>query len=169
MGSKIKAPGIVPCLWFDDQAQEAAEYYTGIFLGSKITAVSHYPDVGQEEHGKAPGSVLMVEFSLGGQKFTALNAGPQFRFTEAISLQVICDTQDEIDYFWDQLSAGGDPAAQQCSWLKDRFGLSWQIVPRWMIEVLTDKDPERMKRAFVAMLKMKKLDLAELKAAADGK
>lgn len=111
----------------------------------------------------------MVEFSLGGQKFTALNAGPQFRFTEAISLQVICDTQDEIDYFWDQLSAGGDPAAQQCSWLKDRFGLSWQIVPRWMIEVLTDKDPERMKRAFVAMLKMKKLDLAELKAAADGK
>lgn len=169
MGSKIKAPGIVPCLWFDDQAEQAAAYYTGIFPDSKITAMSHYPDVGQEEHGKAPGSVLMVEFSLGGQKFTALNAGPQFRFTEAISLQVICDTQDEIDYFWDQLSAGGDPAAQQCSWLKDRFGLSWQIVPRWMIEVLTDKDPERMKRAFVAMLKMKKLDLAELKAAADGK
>ncbi len=168
MGSRIKAPGIVPCLWFDDQAQEAAEYYTGIFPDSKITAVSHYPDAGREMHGRAPGTVLMVEFTLGGQAFTALNGGPQFTFTEAISLQVMCDTQDEIDYFWEKLGAGGDPAAQQCSWLKDKFGLSWQIAPRWMIEVLTDKDPGRMQRAFVAMMSMKKLDLAQLQAAADG-
>jgi predicted 3-demethylubiquinone-9 3-methyltransferase (glyoxalase superfamily) len=160
--------GIAPCLWFDDQGEEAAEYYTSIFKNSRITNVTRYGSVGQEIHGKAPGSVMSVEFELDGHPFTALNGGPVFRFNEAVSFQVYCDTQDEIDYFWENLSRGGDEKAQQCGWLKDKFGLSWQIVPAGWFEMLTDPDSEASQRATAAMFEMKKLDIEKLKAAYDG-
>src|SRR6185503_20042305 len=115
-------PKITPCLWFDNQAEEAAKFYTGIFKNSSIKSVPRYSTAGQETHRKPPGSVMTVEFDLGGQTFTALNGGPDFKFNEAISLQVRCDDQKEIDYFWDKLGAGGDPKAQVCGWLKDRYG-----------------------------------------------
>lgn len=159
---------ITPCLWFDDQAEAAANFYISIFKNSKITAVTRYPAVGQEIHGKPAGSVLTVEFELDGQPFTALNGGPHFKFSEAISLQVECATQDEVDYFWEKLGAGGDPAAQQCGWLKDKFGLSWQVVPKGMVEMLNDPDQAKVQRAFAAILQMKKLDLAELQRAFEG-
>jgi predicted 3-demethylubiquinone-9 3-methyltransferase (glyoxalase superfamily) len=158
---------ITPCLWFDDQAEEAARFYTGIFKNSKIVSISRYPEAGQEIHGKAPGTVMVVEFELDGQAFTALNGGPIFKFNEAISLQVNCDTQEEVDHYWSRLSEGGDPKAQQCGWLKDKYGASWQVVPKGMAEMMAG-DPKRAKKAFEAMLKMKKLDLAELKRAYAG-
>ncbi|HVK07387.1 MAG TPA: VOC family protein [Gemmataceae bacterium] len=159
---------IAPCLWFDDQGEEAAGFYTSIFPNSKIVAVSRYSEAGQEIHGKTPGSVMTVEFVLNGQPFTALNGGPLFKFNEAVSFQVFCDTQQEIDHYWDKLSAGGDPKAQQCGWLKDRFGVSWQVVPRGMAEMLKDSQSEPAKRAMAAVMRMKKLDLAELKKAHAG-
>jgi predicted 3-demethylubiquinone-9 3-methyltransferase (glyoxalase superfamily) len=159
---------ITPCLWFDDQAEEAARFYTGIFKNSRIGAVSRYGEAGREIHGKAPGSVLTVAFELDGQSFTALNGGPVFKFTEAISFQVNCDTQAEVDYYWQKLSEGGDEKAQQCGWLKDRFGVSWQIVPTILPELLRDPDPAKANRAMQAMLKMKKLDIEALKRARDG-
>jgi predicted 3-demethylubiquinone-9 3-methyltransferase (glyoxalase superfamily) len=159
---------INPCLWFDSEAEEAAKFYTSIFKNSKINATSRYSEVGQEYHGKPPGSVMTVEFEINGQTFTALNGGPIFKFNEAISFQVMCDTQDEVDYYWDKLSAGGDPNAQQCGWLKDKFGLSWQIVPTGFIELMNHPDKQRGKRAMQAMFGMKKLDLAALQRAADG-
>ena len=119
---------IAPCLWFDDQAEEAANFYVSIFKNSRIVSVSRYTDVGQETHRRPPGSVMTVAFELDGQPFTALNGGPVFRFNEAISLQVNCETQKDVDFYWDALSKEGDPGAQQCGWLKDRYGLSWQIV-----------------------------------------
>lgn len=125
-----------PCLWFDDQGEEAAKFYTAIFPNSKIVAVTHYSEAGQEVHGKKPGSVMTVEFELNGQPFTALNGGPIFKFNEAISFQIHCDTQDEIDHYWERLGAGGDPNAQQCGWLKDRYGVSWQIVPAVLPKLL---------------------------------
>ena len=158
---------ITPCLWFDDQAEEAAAFYTGIFKNSKIGSISRYPAAGQEIHGKPPGSVMVVEFELDGQAFTALNGGPIFKFNEAISFQVFCDTQEEVDYFWDKLSEGGDKKAQQCGWLKDKYGASWQVVPRGMAEMMTG-DPQKVQMAFKAMLQMKKLDVAALEAAAAG-
>jgi len=158
---------ITPCLWFDDQAEEAAAFYTGIFKNSKIGSISRYPAAGQEIHGKLPGSVMVVEFELAGQAFTALNGGPIFKFNEAISFQVFCDTQEEVDYFWDKLSEGGDKKAQQCGWLKDKYGASWQVVPRGMAEMMTG-DPQKVQMAFKAMLQMKKLDIAELKRAYAG-
>src|SRR6185369_5556815 len=121
---------IAPCLWFNGQAEEAAKYYTGIFKNSKIRKISHYTEAGREIHKQKPGSVLTVEFELEGQPFTALNGGPEFKFNEAVSLQVLCEDQKEIDYYWDQLTKGGDPSAQQCGWLKDRFGVSWQVAPK---------------------------------------
>ena len=159
---------IVPCLWFDSQAEEAAKYYTGIFKNSKITAVSHYTDVGREIHGRKAGSVMTVAFELDGQEFTALNGGPHFKFNEAISLQVMCETQKEIDHYWDKLSQGGDPSAQQCGWLKDKFGLSWQVGPKVLSEWMADRDQERAGRVMEALLQMKKLDLAELERAYKG-
>ena len=159
---------ISPCLWFDTQGEEAVRFYTGIFKDSKITAIARYPAVGQEIHGKPAGSVMTVVFELEGQSFTALNGGPLFKFNEAVSLQVECETQDELDYYWENLSAGGDPAAQQCGWLKDRFGLSWQIVPRIMAEMMTDPDSPKAQRVFQAMLQMKKLDIAALQRAFAG-
>lgn len=157
---------ITPCLWFDGQAEEAARFYTGIFMNSKIQAVTHYGETGKEIHGHAPGSVLMVAFELDGQSFTALNAGPAFKFNPAISLMVDCDSQEEVDYFWDKLSEGGDENAKQCGWLADKYGVSWQVVPRIMIEMLTGEDDARAQRAMGAMMKMKKLDINELKRAA---
>jgi len=159
---------ISPCLWFDDQAEEAAKFYTGIFKNSKIVAVSRYGKAGQEVHGRPPGTVMTVAFELEGQTFTALNGGPIFKFNEAISFQVNCDTQAEVDYYWEKLSAGGDVKAQQCGWLKDRYGASWQIVPRVLVEMVMDPDPAKSGRAMEAMLQMKKLDIAELKRASAG-
>ena len=156
---------ITPCLWFDGKAEEAAKFYTSIFEDSKILNVSHY-SVGEEIHGQKPGSVMEVEFTLGGQTFTALNGGPLFKFTEALSLQVFCDSQAEVDRYWESLGKGGDPNAQQCGWLKDRFGVSWQIIPRRMTELLSDPDRGRASRAMTAMLQMKKLDIAALERAA---
>jgi predicted 3-demethylubiquinone-9 3-methyltransferase (glyoxalase superfamily) len=159
---------INPCLWFDSEAEEAAKFYTAIFKNSKINATTRYSEVGREFHGKPPGSVMTVEFEINGQTFTALNGGPMFKFNEAISFQVMCDTQEEIDYYWDKLSTGGDPNAQACGWLKDKFGLSWQIVPTGFIDLVNDPDPQRVQRATQAMFGMKKLDLAALRRAAEG-
>jgi predicted 3-demethylubiquinone-9 3-methyltransferase (glyoxalase superfamily) len=159
---------IQPCLWFADQAEEAARFYTGIFANSRIVRITRYGKAGFEVHGRPAGSVLTVEFELDGQRFTALNGGPAFTFNEAISLEVHCKTQDEIDYYWEKLSAGGDPKAQVCGWLKDKYGVSWQVVPTLLTEMLTDEKSEKSQRAFEAMLQMKKLDIAALQRAYDG-
>jgi predicted 3-demethylubiquinone-9 3-methyltransferase (glyoxalase superfamily) len=158
---------ITPFLWFDSQAEEAANFYVSIFKQSRIGAITRYDDEGSKAAGRPKGSVMTVEFELDGQKFTALNGGPHFKFTEAISLVVNCDDQKEVDHFWGKLSAGGQEV--QCGWLKDRFGLSWQVVPTALIEMLQDKDPEKSKRTMTAMLKMKKLDVDALKRACDGR
>jgi predicted 3-demethylubiquinone-9 3-methyltransferase (glyoxalase superfamily) len=159
---------ITPCLWFDTQGEEAAGHYTGIFPNSRINHVARYGEAGKEVHGRPPGSVMIVEFELDGQKFTALNGGPHFKFTEAISLQVACDTQEEVDYYWERLSAGGDPKAQQCGWLKDRFGLSWQVVPRPVTKMLSDPDSARRDRVMSAVLAMRKIDIAQAERAYAG-
>jgi predicted 3-demethylubiquinone-9 3-methyltransferase (glyoxalase superfamily) len=164
----ITTQPIVPCLWFDTQAEEAARFYTGIFKNSNIGTISRYSEVGHEVHGRDAGTVMTVEFELNGQKFTALNGGPHFRFNEAISFQVMCTDQEEVDYYWNKLSQGGDPNAQQCGWLKDKFGLSWQVVPTPLLEMLTDADRAKADRAMEAMLQMKKLDIAELERAYEG-
>ncbi|NUR56675.1 MAG: VOC family protein [Acidobacteria bacterium] len=159
---------IAPCLWFDSQAEEAAAFYTGIFRNSRIVEITRYGEAGREIHGRPPGSVMTVAFELDGQMFTALNGGPVFTFNEAISLQVYCDTQDEIDDYWNRLGAGGDPKAQQCGWLKDRFGVSWQIVPKMLSELLKDPHSAKSQRAMTAMLAMKKLDIAAMQRAYAG-
>ncbi|MEX0936884.1 MAG: VOC family protein [Pirellulales bacterium] len=159
---------IAPCLWFDDQAEEAAEYYTSIFKDSEITAISRYGEAGREFHGKEPGSVVTVAFKLEGQPFTALNGGPLFKFNEAVSLQVNCETQDEVDYYWEKLSAGGDPQAQQCGWLKDKFGVSWQVVPTLISRLLSSQEGQKTERTMNALFQMKKLDVAALQKAYDG-
>lgn len=159
---------ITPCLWFADEAEEAARFYTEIFPDSRIRAVTRFPDAGMEVHGRPPGSVMTVEFELDGCPFTALNGGPLFKFNEAVSLQVHCADQAEIDHYWERLGAGGDPDAQQCGWLKDRFGLSWQIVPRDMDDLFRDENSASSRRAMDAMLRMKKLDIAELRGASAG-
>ena len=159
---------ITPCLWFDGQAEDAARFYTEIFSNSRVLSVSRFGEAGREIHGRAPGSVMTVAFELNGQEFTALNGGPHFKFNEAISFQVYCDTQDELDYYWERLSEGGDPAAQQCGWLKDRFGLSWQIVPSIVPELLKDHESAASQRAMEALLRMKKIDLEELESAYEG-
>ena len=157
---------IAPCLWFDNQAEEAAKFYASIFKNSKVVSVARYPEAGQETHGRPAGSVMTVEFELEGQRFTALNGGPLFTFSEAISMQVMCDSQQEVDSFWEKLSKGGDPGAQQCGWLKDKYGLSWQIVPNALLRYLGDPDADRAQRVTAAMLKMQKIDIAELDRAA---
>ena len=159
---------IAPCLWFDDKAEEAAKHYTGIFKNSKIRKTSYYTEVGREVHGRKPGSVMTVDFEVDGQSFTALNGGPDFKFNEAISLQIFCETQKEIDDYWDRLAQGGDPKAQQCGWLKDKFGVSWQVVPRVLGEMMADRDREKTGRVMAALLQMKKIDLAELERAYQG-
>ena len=156
---------IAPCLWFDDRAEEAARFYVGIFKNSRILEISRYSEAGHEVHGRPAGSVMTVSFELDGQPFTALNGGPLFTFNEAISFQISCETQAEVDHYWGKLSAGGDPNAQQCGWLKDKFGLSWQVVPTALLQMLTDADSPKSKRAMNAMLQMKKLDIAALERA----
>jgi predicted 3-demethylubiquinone-9 3-methyltransferase (glyoxalase superfamily) len=159
---------ITPCLWFDDQAEAAAKFYTGIFKNSKIKEVSRYGEAGREIHGKPAGTVMTVAFELEGQAFTALNGGPIFKFNEAISLQINCETQAEVDHYWEKLSAGGDVNAQQCGWLKDKYGLSWQVVPRVLVEMMTDADTKKSGRVMEAMLQMKKIDIAGLTRAYAG-
>jgi predicted 3-demethylubiquinone-9 3-methyltransferase (glyoxalase superfamily) len=159
---------VVPCLWFADQAEEAAKYYVGIFKHSRIKATTRYGTAGQEIHGRPPGSVMTVEFEIDGHSFTALNGGPHFKFNEAVSFQVMCRSQQEIDYYWEKLGAGGDPKAQQCGWLKDRFGLSWQVVPEGMEEMFKDAQSPGAERVMNAMLEMKKLDMQALERAYAG-
>jgi predicted 3-demethylubiquinone-9 3-methyltransferase (glyoxalase superfamily) len=159
---------IAPCLWFNDQAEEAAKYYTGIFRNSRITLISWYGEAGKEIHQRPAGSVMTVAFELDGEPFTALNGGPVFKFNEAISLQVYCANQEEIDHYWNKLRAGGDEKAQQCGWLKDRFGVSWQIVPAILPELISDPDTKKSQRVFEAVLQMKKLDIDKLKQAFKG-
>jgi predicted 3-demethylubiquinone-9 3-methyltransferase (glyoxalase superfamily) len=154
---------ITPFLWFNDEAEEAARFYTAIFQDSKVGKIARYGKEGERVARRPAGSVMTVEFQLAGQDFVALNGGPQFRFTEAISFVVNCQTQAEVDRFWKKLSAGGKKV--QCGWLKDRFGISWQIVPTVLGELLSDKDPARSERVMHAMLKMVKLDIKKLKQA----
>jgi len=156
---------ITPCLWFDSNAEEAVKFYASIFKNSKIGKISRYGKEGYEIHGKPEGTVLTVEFELNGQTFTALNGGPTFKFNEAISFQVHCKSQKEVDYYWDKLSKGGDEKAQQCGWLKDKYGLSWQIVPTVLGEMLNDKDAEKSKRVMHALFQMRKLDIKRLQQA----
>lgn len=155
------------CLWFDDEAEAAASFYVSVFDNSRLGHVTRYDEEGARVSGRPKGSVMTVDFELDGQPFVALNGGPLFKFTEAISLVVNCRTQAEVDAFWSRLSAGGQEV--QCGWLKDRFGLSWQIVPTVLPEMLRDKDPERSRRVMGAMLGMKKLDIGALKAAYEGR
>lgn len=159
---------ITPCLWFDDNAEEAANFYTSVFKNSKIKNISRYGEAGAAVSGRPKGSVLTVAFELDGQEFTALNGGPMFTFNEAISLQVNCETQAEVDYYWENLSAGGDEKAQQCGWLKDKFGVSWQIVPTVVSKMMSDPDPAKSERVMKALLPMKKLDLQGLQQAYEG-
>jgi predicted 3-demethylubiquinone-9 3-methyltransferase (glyoxalase superfamily) len=168
MATKRKTPTIQPihpCLWFDNEAEEAASFYVSVFRKSKILHVARYPAAGQEVHGRAAGSVMTVEFVLNGTTFMALNGGPLFKFSEAISFQVMCRTQEEIDYYWEKLGAGRDPKARQCGWLKDKFGLSWQVVPTEMEKFFRDSKSKATERAFGAMMQMKKIDIAELRRA----
>jgi predicted 3-demethylubiquinone-9 3-methyltransferase (glyoxalase superfamily) len=152
---------ISPCLWFDNQAEEAANFYTSIFKNSKIVSISRYAREGFEIHGQKAGSVMTVNFQINGQSFMALNGGPVFKFNEAISFQVLCETQQEIDYYWDRLTEGGQEV--QCGWLKDKFGVSWQIVPVLLAKLLSD--PTRAERVTRAFLQMKKFDIEKLKQA----
>lgn len=159
---------ITPCLWFDDQAEQAVEFYIDIFRNSRIVAISRYGKAGYEIHGKPAGSVMTVAFELDGQAFTALNGGPIFKFNEAVSFQVNCETQDEVDYYWANLSEGGDENAKQCGWLKDKYGASWQIVPSVLPTMFMDADSKKSERVMQALLGMKKLDIAELQRAYAG-
>jgi predicted 3-demethylubiquinone-9 3-methyltransferase (glyoxalase superfamily) len=158
-------PKITPCLWFDSNAEEAVNFYTAIFNHSKVGNITRYGEAGYEIHGKPAGTVLTVEFELDGQAFTALNGGPVFKFNEAISFQVSCDSQGEVDYYWEKLSEGGDKKAQQCGWLKDKFGVSWQIVPTVLGQMLQDKDAGKSERVMKVLLQMRKIDIAALKRA----
>jgi predicted 3-demethylubiquinone-9 3-methyltransferase (glyoxalase superfamily) len=159
---------IRPCFWFNDQGEEAAHFYVGIFPNSRIVAVTRYGHAGHEIHGRPAGSVMTVGFELDGQPFTALNGGPHFTFNEAVSLEIHCETQEEVDHYWDRLTEGGDPAAQQCGWLKDRYGVSWQVVPEGMEEMMADPESPGAQRAMNAMLQMKKIDIATLERAYAG-
>jgi predicted 3-demethylubiquinone-9 3-methyltransferase (glyoxalase superfamily) len=154
-------------LWFDNQAEEAANFYVSIFKDSRIDGIARYDEEGAKAAGRPRGSVMTVAFELNGQQFTALNGGPIFKFTEAISFVVNCENQQEVDHFWEKLSAGGQEV--QCGWLKDKFGVSWQVVPTVLPEMLQDKDPEKAKRVMAAMLQMKKLSIPELKRAYEGR
>jgi predicted 3-demethylubiquinone-9 3-methyltransferase (glyoxalase superfamily) len=154
----MKMHTITPCLWFDTQAEDAARFYTSVFKNSSIDAITHYGNEGFETHGKPEGTVMTVAFTINGQQFTALNGGPLFKFNEAISFQVFCDTQEEIDYFWNKLTNKGEEGP--CGWLKDQFGLSWQVVPSVLPDLL--KDPKRSERVMHAFMQMKKFNIEEL-------
>jgi len=156
---------ITPCLWFDSNAEEAVNFYTSIFKNSKIGKISRYGKEGYEIHGKPEGSVLTIKFELNGQTFTALNGGPVFKFNEAISFQVSCESQQEVDYYWGKLSEGGDEKAQRCGWLKDKYGVSWQIIPTVLGEMLQGNNSKKSESVMKALLQMRKLDIKTLKQA----
>jgi len=158
---------ITPFLWFDNQAEAAAEFYTSIFKDSKIGRIARYDEEGAKASGRPKGTAMTVPFQLAGQQLVALNGGPHFKFTEAISFVVNCESQEEVDYFWDKLGEGGDEKAQQCGWLKDKYGLSWQIIPTVAMEMLQDKDTRKSARVMTELLKMKKIDIKILKKAFD--
>jgi predicted 3-demethylubiquinone-9 3-methyltransferase (glyoxalase superfamily) len=164
----VQLSKITPCLWFDSEAEEAARFYTSVFPDGRITGTLRYSEAGQEIHGRVPGSVMTVSFDLAGQSVIALNAGPAFKFNEAVSLMILCDTQEEIDHYWTKLSEGGDPSAQACGWLKDRYGLSWQVAPAMFPALFADEKSPGAQRAMQAMMGMKKLDIGALQAAFDG-
>jgi predicted 3-demethylubiquinone-9 3-methyltransferase (glyoxalase superfamily) len=159
---------ITPCLWFDRQAEEAVKFYTSIFSNSRIGRITHYGKEGYEIHRMPEGTVLTVEFELEGQTFTALNGSPAFKFNEAISFQIFCKTQKEVDYYWEKLSEERDKESQQCGWLKDKYGLSWQIVPDRLNEFISGPDFEKSERAMKALLQMKKIDIEKIKQAYNG-
>lgn len=156
---------ITPCLWFDDQAEEAAKFYVSVFKNAKLGPITRYGEAGAQVSGRPQGSVMTVEFELDGQRFVALNGGPVFTFNEAISFTVYCEAQTDVDYYWEKLSEGGDAKAQQCGWLKDKYGVSWQVVPAVLPKMLQDKDPKKSERVMKALLQMKKLDIKTLKQA----
>lgn len=158
---------ISSCLWFDSQAEEAARFYTSIFKNSRIGRIDRYGEAGKEFHGKPAGSVMSVEFEINGQKFMGLNGGPLFKFNEAISFQIHCETQDEIDHYWEKLTEGGDPEAQVCGWLKDKYGVSWQVVPAILGQLLDGGVSASGQRVMTALHTMKKLDIAALQRAHD--
>ena len=160
---ELTARKITPCLWFDTQAEEAAKFYASVFKNSKIGKISRYGKEGFEVHGKKAGTVMTVEFELEGQKFLALNGGPHFKFNEAVSFQVPCETQEEIDHFWSELAKDGEEG--RCGWLKDKFGLSWQVFPRALPEMLMDRNSETAQRVMRSMLQMRKINLAALRRA----
>jgi predicted 3-demethylubiquinone-9 3-methyltransferase (glyoxalase superfamily) len=162
----ISVKALMPCLWFDTQAEAAANHYVSIFPKSKLGKVTRYGKEGKEIHRKDAGSVMTVEFEIDSLKFLALNGGPHFKFNEAVSFQVLCETQADVDYFWSKLAQGGEEG--HCGWLKDKFGLSWQVVPTVLPEMLQDKNTEKSQRAMKAMLQMRKLDIAALKQAQAG-
>jgi predicted 3-demethylubiquinone-9 3-methyltransferase (glyoxalase superfamily) len=153
---QIVTQKIAPCLWFDTEAEEAAKFYVSVFKNSKINTVARYPDEGQDIHGKPAGSVMVVDFEIAGQKFVALTGGPQFTFDEAVSFQVYCESEDEVDYFWRRLTEGGKEGP--CGWLKDRFGLSWQVVPVALLEMMLDRDASKSARVMAAFMQMKKFE-----------
>jgi len=159
---------VTPFLWCDDQAEQAAKFYTSVFKNSKIGRILRYDEASAKAAGRPAGSVLTVEFEIEGQKFTALNGGPQFKFNESVSFVVNCETQNEVDYFWEKLSANGGQESE-CGWLKDKFGLSWQITPTVLIDMLNDKDPKKAGRVMKAMMQMQKIEINKLKAAYAGK
>jgi len=159
---------ITPFLWFDHQAEEAAKFYTSVFKNSKVGKILRYDEAAAQAAGGAVGSVLTIEFEIEGQKFTALNGGPQFKFNESVSFVVNCKTQEEVDYFWGKLTAGGGQESE-CGWLKDKFGLSWQVIPTVLIDMLNDKDPKKAGRVMKAMMQMQKIEINKLKAAYAGK
>src|SRR5262245_11140492 len=160
---------ITPCLWFDSEAEEAAKFYTSIFKNSRIKHIARYSEVGKEHHGKQPGSVMVASFEINGQEFTALNGGPMFKISEAVSFQVMCESQDEVDYYWEKLTAGGDDSAQACGWLKDKFGVSWQVIPIEFLEIVSGPDAQKTQRAMGAMFQMKKLDINVIRRVAEQK
>ncbi|QEH42948.1 VOC family protein [Chitinophaga sp. XS-30] len=165
MKKRISNQKITPNLWFNTNAEEAVNFYLSIFKNSKISRIARYGKEGVDIHGMPEGSVMIIEFLLDGQEFVALNGGPHFRFNEAVSFIVNCDTQEEVDHYWSKLGEGGDPKAQMCGWLKDKFGLSWQVVPTILTELMLDKDPRKAANVMNTMLKMKKLDIAPLEEA----
>jgi predicted 3-demethylubiquinone-9 3-methyltransferase (glyoxalase superfamily) len=163
---EITANKITPCLWFDTEAEEAAKFYCSVFPNAKLGNITRYANEGQEIHGKEAGTVMVAEFELEDMKFVALNGGPDFKFTEAISFQIHCETQEEIDYFWDRLTEGGQEI--QCGWLKDKYGLSWQVVPFMLPKMLKDPDRAKAERVTAAFMQMKKFDIGALERAYAG-
>ncbi|HEX8961803.1 MAG TPA: VOC family protein [Rhodocyclaceae bacterium] len=159
----LKPRKIRPCLWFDTNAEEAVAFYLSVFPASAITRMTRYGEAGREVHHMEPGTVMTIEFELEGESFIALNGGPAFQFTEAVSFEIDCDTQAEVDFYWERLTVGSDPASQRCGWLRDQFGVSWQVVPVGLMDLLTDPDLKKAQVAMTAMLEMQKIDIVAIR------